>query len=188
MAYRRNGGGYSGSVARAAQIIKLGGLVAYPTESCYGIGCDPNNALAVRRLLALKQRPASKGLILIASTAKQLKPYVVDLGEEVLASWPGPQTWLIHANRSVPFWIRGKHKNVAVRVTAHQLASKLCRATGFAIVSTSANRSGTRPARSYRQVKNMFGKKIDYVLPGKVGQLKKPTPINNAYTNESIRK
>ncbi|MFV1993583.1 MAG: L-threonylcarbamoyladenylate synthase [Acidiferrobacterales bacterium] len=183
----RNTGGYSGSLGHAAQIIRRGGLVAYPTESCYGIGCDPRNARAVRRLLSLKQRPASKGLILIASNTRQLQVYVSVIDEKVLDTWPGPVTWLLQAKKNVPYWIRGKHQNVAVRISDHHIASKLCRATGFAIVSTSANLSGTVPMGTYRQVKTLFGSKLDYVLPGVIGKLKNPTPIINANTQEVIR-
>ena len=187
MADRGSGGGYSGSLAHAAQVIKKGGLVAYPTESCYGIGCDPLNARAVRRLLNLKRRPGYKGLILIASNPRQLQSYVSVIDEKVLASWPGPTTWLLKPKKNVPNWIRGNHQNIAVRISAHKIANKLCRATGFAIVSTSANLSGTVPMRTYRQVKTLFGSNLDYVLPGIIGKLKKPTPIINAKTQEVIR-
>ena len=174
-------------MAHAAQVIKKGGLVAYPTESCYGIGCDPLNARAVRRLLNLKRRPGYKGLILIASNTRQLQSYVSVIDEKVLATWPGPTTWLLPAKKNVPNWIRGNHKNIAVRISAHKIANKLCRATGFAIVSTSANLSGTVPMRTYRQVKRLFGLNLDYVLPGLIGNLKKPTPIIDANTREVIR-
>lgn len=187
MTSRKAGGCYSGTLARAAQIIRQGGLVAYPTESCYGIGCDPNNRRAVKRLLLLKQRPASKGLILIAGNTRQLQPYVADIEDHVLQTWPGPQTWLIQAKKSVPFWIRGKHKNVAVRVTAHKLANKLCRVTGFAIVSTSANCSRGKPARTYRETRRRFGESMDYILPGRIGKRIKPTPIINASTQNVVR-
>jgi L-threonylcarbamoyladenylate synthase len=180
-------GHYAGVLATAARIIRRGGLVAYPTESCYGIGCDPGNVKAIQRLLNLKQRAASKGLILIAANSRQLEPFVTELDKEILKTWPGPHTWLVPAKKSVPAWIKGKHKNIAVRVTAHKPASKLCHATGLAIISTSANRSGTKPMRTYRQVKTLFGKKLDYVLPGKVGRLKKPTPISDAKTKAVIR-
>ncbi len=99
MDFRRSTGGYSGSLGKAAQIIRRGGLVAYPTESCYGIGCDPLNARAVRRLLSLKQRPGHKGLILIASNTRQLQPYVSVIDKKVLVTWPGPVTWLLPSKK-----------------------------------------------------------------------------------------
>jgi len=187
MDFRRSTGGYSGSLGKAAQIIRRGGLVAYPTESCYGIGCDPLNARAVRRLLSLKQRPGHKGLILIASNTRQLQPYVSVIDKKVLVTWPGPVTWLLPSKKNVPNWIRGQHQNIAVRISAHKIANNLCRATGFAIVSTSANLSGTVPMRTYRQVKTLFGSRLDYVLPGLIGNLKNPTSIINANTQEIIR-
>ena len=179
---------YSGRLARAARVLREGGLVAYPTESCYGLGCDPMNARAVRRLLRLKRRPLKKGLILIAASFEQLRPYVAHVSEEILAGWPGARTWLLPATPHTPVWILGWHPRVAVRVSAHPVAAALCRAAGMAIVSTSANPAGQRPARSLREVHRRFGRHIDYVLPGRIGRRRRPTPIVDAVTRDIVRK
>ena len=179
---------YSGRLARAARVLREGGLVAYPTESCYGLGCDPMNARAVRRLLRLKHRPLKKGLILIAASFEQLRPYVAHVSEEILAGWPGARTWLLPATPRTPVWILGRHPRVAVRVSAHPVAAALCRAAGMAIVSTSANPAGQRPARSLREVHHYFGRHIDYVLPGRIGRRRRPTPIVDAVTRDVVRK
>jgi len=177
----------TGLLARAAQTIRRGGIVAYPTESCYGFGCDPGNIRAIKRLLRLKQRPAGKGLILIAASSKQLQPYVTELRQDVLDTWPGPVTWLLPAKRNVSCLVKGKHHNIAVRVTAHKIASQLCQATGMAIISTSANQTGKMAIKTYRELKFLFGNKLDFILPGRIGRLKKPTPIYDATTREIIR-
>ena len=177
----------SSSLKHAAQVLREGGVVAYATEHCFGLGCDPRNSRAVARLLRVKGRPADKGLILIAAAVDQLAPYVVDVPPPAAATWPGPHTWLLEPRPHVPRWLTGAHPRIAVRVTAHAQAAALCRAAGMAIVSTSANRSGEQPARSFRDTVRRLGGALDYVLPGRVGGLAAPTPIRDAASGEVIR-
>jgi L-threonylcarbamoyladenylate synthase len=177
----------SGELARAARVIRQGGVVAYATEYCFGLGCDPRNRAAVLRLLRIKRRPAQKGLILIAANVEQLVPYVDVIPEAVLATWPGPHTWLLEPRDGVPGWITGEHARIAVRVTAHAQAAALCQAAGMAIVSTSANRGGAEPTRSFRDTVHRFRGEVDYVLPGRVGNAPAPTPIRDAVTGELVR-
>jgi len=174
-------------VQHAATIIRDGGLVAYATEYCFGFGCDPMNRDAVRRLLVLKRRPQSKGLIVLAADASQLVPYVDEIPLQVAASWPGPHTWVLPVKAGVPGWITGHRNTVAVRVTAHAQAAALCRAAHMAIISTSANRGGDVPARTDREVRRRFGKHLDFVLPGQVGDAPAPTPIRDAATGHLVR-
>jgi L-threonylcarbamoyladenylate synthase len=178
---------YSAILQRAARAIKQGGVVAYATEYCFGFGCDPRHHAAVLRLLRLKQRPVKKGLIVLAADIDQLAPYVEEIPPAVRASWPGPHTWLLTPRPGVPGWITGGHDKIAVRVTAHPQAAALCRAAGMAIISTSANRAGDRPVRTDREAVRRFGKRVDVVLPGRVGQARAPTPIRDAATGALIR-
>jgi len=175
-----------GALAHAAKIIRDGGVVAYATEHCFGLGCDPFDTAAVRRLLEIKRRPAAKGLILLAGDIAQLEPYTLDVPAHVRATWPGPHTWLL-TPRHVPYWITGRHTSVAARVTAHAQAAALCRAAGHPIVSTSANRAGEKPTRSYRDTVHRLGTLVDYVLPGAVGHAAAPTPIRDAATRALVR-
>lgn len=179
---------------QAARIIRQGGIIAYPTEAVYGLGCDPFNAGAVYRLLELKQRPVEKGLILIASNISQLVPFMAPISTEqqqqLEASWPGPVTWLVPARPETPIWLRGKHDTIAVRVTAHPVAAALCQTIGHALVSTSANPSGRYPATSPLQVRRYFchGKnQIDYIIPGPLGGQARPTAIRDLKTGKTIR-
>jgi len=172
---------------RAARAIQKGGVVAYATEYCFGFGCDPMNRSAVLRLLRIKRRAPDKGLILIAADAGQLDSYVDDIPAPVLATWPGPHTWLLEPREGVPGWITGDHPGIAVRVTAHPQAAALCKAAGMAIVSTSANRGGGAPTRSYRETLRRFKGEVDYVLPGTVGDAPAPTPIRDAASGTLIR-
>lgn len=178
-------------IKRAAAILRQGGIVAYPTEGVWGLGCDPDNAEAVLKLLRLKQRPWQKGLILIAADFAQVEAYVNPLDTKrmaaIHATWPGPVTWLLPARVTTPEWLRGKHKTLAVRVTAHPLAAALCRQFGEAIVSTSANLAGQRATLNHLQVMQRFGKVLDYILPGETGGQRRPSEIRDGVTGRVVR-
>jgi L-threonylcarbamoyladenylate synthase len=176
-----------GELKVAAKKICEGGLIAYPTEYCFGLGCDPNDRAAVLQLLRIKRRLLEKGVILIAANVQQLEPYVDDIPPDTLATWPGPYTWLLKPRPGVAQWITGRHPRIALRVTAHRQAAALCRLAGTAIVSTSANRAGEAPARHAREVRRRLGKELDYVLSGKVGGLRHPTSIRDAVTGKVVR-
>lgn len=165
---------------KLASYLSRGGLIAYPTESCYGLGCDPRNRKAVLRLLKLKQRPQSKGLILIAGKYTQLAPFLIPLSpdeqERLRCDGARAITYLMPTKPSTPHRLRGVHDTLAARITAHRGAAALCNALDMALVSTSANYSGGKPARTYAQCCRLFGKRV-WVLPGKVGKRKKPSTI-----------
>jgi len=175
----------------AAHCLRAGGIVAYPTEAVYGLGCNPWNEDAVHRLLAMKRRPEHKGLILIAADFDQLAPFVEPLSdarmEAVLATWPGPVTWLLPARNGTPDWLRGSHQTLAVRVTAHRLAADLCRSAGSALVSTSANVSGRPAAGTPLQVRLALGSEVDLILVGECGTRAHPSTIRDGRTGEVIR-
>ncbi len=179
--------------SQAARKLHQGGVVAYPTEAVWGLGCDPFNEAAVNKLLLLKKRPVEKGVILIAAAIEQvsylLDPLSASEIDTLSASWPGPNTWLIpDVLNQTPAWIKGKHKSVAVRVSDHSGVQKLCQAYGGAIVSTSANPGGATPARNSFEVGVYFGCRVDYCLPGKLGGLAKPTQIRDLRSSDIIRK
>jgi L-threonylcarbamoyladenylate synthase len=175
----------------AARCFHHGGLIAYPTEAVYGLGCDPLNESAMEALLALKQRPVEKGVILIAADFEQLRPFVKPLADplmqRILASWPGPHTWLLPAAGWLPFWLTGVHASLAVRVTAHPLAAALCRACDSPLVSTSANRSGQHPARSALQVRLRLGSRVDCLLHAPLGGRRAPSTIRDGASGRVIR-
>ena len=178
-------------IQQAVDVLKRGGVIAYPTEAVFGLGCDPFNEKAVERILELKGRDADKGLILIAASICQREPFIKVLDQQtrqaLLNSWPGPVTWIVPAKDNISAHLRGKHTSLAVRVTDHSQVQQLCNSFGGAIVSTSANPAGKEPARNIEEVKNYFQNKLDYVLEGKTGGLDKPTEIRDALTKEVIR-
>ena len=164
-------------------------ILAYPTESCFGLGCDPRSAVAVRRLLTIKRRPAHKGLILLASDMQQLRFYVDDrVLAEVLGSGyvAGRLTLLLPAGRRCPAWIRGRHDKVAVRWTDFPPARRLCQRLHTAIVSTSANRSGQRALRKAHEVRRVFGQRVR-VVAGRIGTAKTPSRIVDWQSGRVLR-
>ncbi len=174
----------------ARRVVAKGGLIAYPTEAVFGLGCNPYDASAVARLLAVKRRPVSKGLIVLASDFAQLEPLLAPLSDQLLdtvtATWPGPVTWLLPVHARTPLWLTGGHDTLAVRVTAHPPAAELCAACG-PLVSTSANRSGGQPARTALAARLRLGTDVDLVVPGRVGDLARPTEIRDGRTGEVLR-
>ena len=160
--------------------LARGGLIAYATESCFGLGCDPRSRRAVERLLRLKGRPRSKGLILIGSEAAQFRRYIAPMPEGLRARlsewWPGPVTLLLPVSRACPPWLKGRHPKLAVRVTAHAGAARLCQRLGMALVSTSANRSGHKSLKTVAACRRAFGSQV-LALPGRIGARKRPSTI-----------
>ena len=134
----------------AAEIIRQDGIVAYPTETVYGLAVDPFSGAALERLLDAKGRDASKGILLIVADSNQLGHVARDVPDEAIplieAFWPGPLTLLFPATAEVPDVLLGPSGKVAVRCPGHAAARELCAVFGGPLTSTSANRSGAPPA------------------------------------------
>jgi L-threonylcarbamoyladenylate synthase len=181
------------SLIEAATRLHDGAVVAYPTEAVWGLGCDPFDEAAVRRLLAIKQRDVSKGLILVAADEGQfdgLLDWAALPGPrraEVQASWPGPHTWIVPATPRVPAWIRGEHSGVAARISAHPVVAALCAAFGGPLVSTSANLAGEPPAFQRAQLDPALLARLDGVSIGETGGLAAPTAIRDGLTGAVLR-
>ena len=178
-------------ISIAARMIRAGGVVAYPTEAVWGLGCDPWNPRAVDCLLQIKERPLHKGVILLASSFEQAEPLLKHLSDKQIAllqsTWPGPVTWLIPNNRQVPDWICGQHPAFALRVTDHPMAAALAKAAGKPIVSTSCNPNTKSPARNIQQVRKYFANELDMILPGPLGGNQNPSEIRDLLTGKIVR-
>ena len=176
-----------------ADLLKAGGVITYPTEAVWGLGCDPSNETAVHKVLALKQRPIEKGMILVAADVAQLDGWVrldalpEDRQQAVLASWPGPNTWILPAGPKAPRWVTGDHDGLAVRISAHPLVMALCRAWGGPLVSTSANLAGEEPARSRAQLDPRLIDLLNGIVDGRVGERAQPSTIRNGLTGQTLR-
>jgi L-threonylcarbamoyladenylate synthase len=171
-------------------------VFAYPTEAVYGLGCNPFDQTAVNRILSIKQRPASQRFILIASDWSQIEN-LIDLDKihrinpklllPVKQSWPGPVTWVFPASDNAPEWLVDANQTIALRITAHPIASKLCKIAEIPLISTSANISGKTPCRSFDQTKEQLGSLVNDVIDGSVDLLSSPTPIRDVLTGEYFR-
>jgi len=177
-------------IQHAARLIAQGGVIACPTEAVWGLSCDPWNTQAVARLLVLKQRPLEKGLILVAARSAQFDFLLDDLPEhwqlQLAQSWPGANTWLVPHQGRLPHWITGGRPKVALRVTAHPWLAALCAQTG-PLVSSSANPSGRPPARSRLRLEQYFHRRLQGVLPGRLGGQQNPSLIRDLESGAIIR-
>ncbi|TCK03590.1 L-threonylcarbamoyladenylate synthase [Marinobacterium mangrovicola] len=179
-------------IDQAVRVLRQGGIIAYPTEAVWGLGCDPFNPEAVARLLEIKRRPEHKGLILAAASEFQISGLLAPLNDEqrelLSSTWPGPNTWLLpDPAQLIPRWVKGSHSGVAVRVSAHPVVQALCSAYGGPIVSTSANVSAAPPAKSKLKVRTYFGSDVDYIVDGALGSQSKPTTIRDISDNKVVR-
>ena len=192
---------------QACTHLRSGDVIAYPTEAVWGLGCDPFNAVAVQRILLMKRRPESKGLILVAADMDQIQPLLADLSPPKLAAltdtWPGPVTWLIADPHGLfPHWIKGEHPSVAIRVSAHPVVQALCRGFGGPIVSTSANHGDEPEIKTRTELETVFGagndrdenddssglsSKVDFIVPGDLGEQSQPSEIRDLTTGKKLR-
>lgn len=161
--------------------LKRGGLIAYPTESSYGLGVSPVHARGLRRLIALKKRPQHKGLIVIGANLQQvsslLQPLSATTRLQLSQIWPAPKTYILPAAKDVLPALRGQgRKQLAVRVPDHEAARQICVYAKMPLVSTSCNRAGKRPCRTGREVARQFGRQV-WVLHGQTGGRKRASEI-----------
>ena len=181
------------SIEDCAATLRSGGVIAYPTEGVWGLGCDPRSETATLKLLTLKQRDVAKGLILIASDEVQLAPFI-DIAaledaqrDAVRASWPGPNTWIVPASKDAPRWITGAHDGIAVRVTAHPLVRALCDGFGGALVSTSANIASEPSPRTRAELDPRIVAGVDAVTGGETLGRAQPSTIRDARSGMTLR-
>ena len=177
------------SVSIAADVLLRGGVIAYPTEGVFGLGCLPDDQSAIQHLLDIKQRDAAKGLILIAANAGQLEGWI-SLPEGAALPDPDPAhpvTWIVPPGPRVTPLLRGTHTNLAVRITTNPTAVALCLAADSPLVSTSANLSGKPTARNRNILQRQFGSVVDYVVPGDCGPASGPSEIRDFKTGNILR-
>lgn len=182
----------SGAELNAAiSALRAGGVIACPTESVWGLSCDPDNDEALAHLMRMKARDPAKGVILVAANIQQFQPWLnqlpLALHAPLAASWPGPNTWLVPDNGRSHGLVRGAHQCVALRVTDHPLMKALCEAFGGPLVSTSANRAGEPSAMSAQDVTAIFGDEVAAVVAGELGGNPRPSTIRDLATGKVLR-
>lgn len=179
------------SPEKLAEIITQGGVIAYPTEAVWGLGCDPFNESAVKKILTLKSRAMEKGLILVAGNAAQLTPWTTTLSSEAAARLTSktaiPTSWVVPDTRITPEWVRGQHASVAIRLSQHAPVQALCNAFNGALVSTSANPAGLNPAMSKEEVIAYFGNGIDAIYDAPLGGNSQPSQVKDLLSDTLFR-
>ena len=156
------------AIRAAGFLMKQGGVVVYPTETVYGLGCVPSDTDASQRVCEIKQR-ADKPLSLICADIVAARKIVeMDSAAEKLAArfWPGPLTMVLPTKVKYSMWVNHGASTLGVRVSPHPVASMLAKEAGGVIVSTSANISGDEPAMSASEARDIFGNKVDIIIDG----------------------
>jgi len=182
-------------LSNALKVLNTQGVISYPTEAVFGLGCDPDSPIAIEKVLQLKKRPASKGLILIAANIEQLQNYADfsllnnEQRDVIEKTWPGPFTWIIPAQKSLSKLVSGDFESVAVRVSDHPIVQQLCCQFGKPIISTSANLSGLEPCTTSQQVAEMFAKQplLETIIDAPVSGLANPSQIHDALSGKRLR-
>ena len=177
------------SIRHAAHIIRLGGIIAYPTDTIYGLGCDPYNADAVERINCIKQRPQNKQFILLAGGIEQVRSLlsITSEQEKTITRGADPTSWVVSASEQAPLWLTDKNHMLTIRITQYDVVKRLCHALGHAIISTSANLSGKNPATNSLQLHQYFYQKVDKILLADKAQATKPSKIIRLCDNYIIR-
>ncbi len=178
-------------IDEAYALLQKGDVIAYPTEAVYGLGCDAFNADAVSRILTLKRRSETKGLIVLIANWEQLWP-LIDKDkipkarlDAVKQTWPGFVTWVFPKSNRVPAGISGAHDGIAIRMTAHPVAHALCK--HGPIVSTSANLSGASPVRHLKDLMRFFPEGVSGVVAGELGEHFAVSEIYNILDGSTLR-
>ena len=155
-------------IRQAARIIKGGGLVAYPTETFYGLGVDATNRDAIARLFFVKGRQENKPILILICSEDMLKDYVAEIptvaSSLIKHFWPGPLTLIMKARNCIPDILTGGTGNVGVRLSSNPIATTLVREVGVPITSTSANRANEPPCNSTDDVRRALGDDIDFII------------------------
>lgn len=174
----------------AVKAIDSGGVIAYPTESVFGLGCDPYNSDAIKKILSIKKRPAYKGLIILVSDIEQAQPFLQPLSNQQLERVNTPReraiTWLMPCLPEVSPLLRGHFQSLAVRITQHPIARAICELTNTPLVSTSCNIAGKSELKTVVEVRNHMKAKIDWLVSGRCGG-QAPSQIIDITNNRVLR-
>ena len=167
--------------------LRLDGVIAYPTEGVWGLGCLPQSKSAVMRILELKSRTVDKGLILLGTSAAQFDALAPGLVAGIPEPGDDPVTYLVAHGENIPDWIHGGQPRVAVRLTRHPVVANICAAVNAPVVSTSANPAGAPPALTESEVRAYFADRLDAIVPGALGGASGPSRIVDLATGELVR-
>jgi len=177
---------------RLARAVSRGAVFAYPTDTIWGLGCHPAQQASVERIAQIKQRSLAKGLILLSNRLQYCRrfidPCITPATLERLAqTQPRPTTWLLTAAHDCPHWLTGGKPTIALRLCDLPHVAQLCDAIGYPLVSTSANISGRRHARSIHQVRRQFAAAVDFIVTANTPERTSASRIIDAQSGKIIR-
>jgi len=171
-------------VAEAVKIVKQGGIVIFPTDTAFGIGCRIDDIDAIQRLFALRKRPETKAVPVLVSSLHMAQEYVQEIPEEVIKKlikpyWPGALTIVLQSKTDkVPSLVRGGSETIGLRVPNHLTTLALINGVGIPLLGTSANFAGEATPHTFENLDPELTKLVDYVVPGECHQEKASTVID----------
>ena len=173
----------------AAHIIHRGGVIACPTDTIYGLACSPFDIDAVNRIMEIKRRAANKNFILLASSIDQAEALITISDEERtrMLDVTRPTSWVASARDDTPGWLLDNNGAVTIRVSSHANVTRLCDTIGHAVISTSANISGRRPAANVMQLHQSFHGKVDQILANDCKTDGRPSKVIRLCDNHVFR-
>ncbi len=166
-------------IRQAVQVLREGGLILYPTDTIWGIGCDATNADAVRRVYELKQRDDSKALVCLVDNANRMQRYlrqVPDVAWDLVEFAEKPLTLILDGAVNLPPSVIAEDGSIAMRVTRERISQELCYRFQKAIVSTSANLSGEASPANFTEIAEEIKQGVDYVMRSRQNDLSKAKP------------
>ena len=171
------------------QILIGGGVIAYPTESVFGLGCDPSNEQAINKILAIKKRTKEMGLILLAPSIEIVSDWI-NINEKQLKVFSSttsrPTTYIIPASDDAPKWLT-VNSTLAIRLNNDLFIKNICNLLGLPIVSTSANLHGEQPCKTAKEVQKIMGSQLDYIVFKETGPFNNPSAIVDLSSGKTIR-
>jgi len=171
------------------EILVDGGVIAYPTESVFGLGCDPSNEQAITKILEIKKRTLEMGFVLLTPNIEIVSDWVNMSNKQLKifsSSSKRPTTYIVPASVAAPKWLAVKN-TLAIRLSNDPFIKNICGLLGLPIVSTSANLHGENPCKSAEEVQKIMGSQLDYIVFKQTGPFNNPSTIVDLSSGKTIR-
>ncbi len=158
---------FSEDIKKAIDVIKKGGIILYPTDTIWGLGCDAQNENAIKKIYEIKRRAESKSMLCLVDSIDRIYNYVDDvpeIAENLIDLAIKPITIIYEGAKNLPISLIGEDKTIGIRVTKEAFSKDLCRRFSKAIISTSANISGEKSPAKFSEISDEIKKLVDYIV------------------------